>query len=231
MKRPATILISVGAGFVLLAAGTAAGAATGGNFILGKANSENTQATLTNSAGTPLKLNSPPFVAPLKVSNSTLVHGLNAQFVGGMFATELATGGDGFTAPVTDTPLTTAPEAIVATGPLPAGTYYVTATALLFIQAGDIAGLCSITKGSDPNVLASGGATTQGLGQAAATVPVSVTDGDTLQWACSAGGTHGSFVNNAGITAIRVLSSNGTAPAKAGHPIAALPGGLAPQGR
>ena len=41
MKRPATILISIGAGLALVAAGTAAGAATGGNFILGKANTEN----------------------------------------------------------------------------------------------------------------------------------------------------------------------------------------------
>ena len=101
MNRPMTILISVGAGFLLLAAGTAAGAATGGNFILGKANTENTPATLTNTAGTPLQLTAPAGAAPLKVSNSNLVTGLNAQYLGGMTAPQVATGGVGFTGTVT----------------------------------------------------------------------------------------------------------------------------------
>ncbi len=59
MNRPVTILISAGAGFLLLAAATAAGAATGANFILGKVNSETSQATLNNSKGTPLSLVAP----------------------------------------------------------------------------------------------------------------------------------------------------------------------------
>ena len=86
-NRQATLLISIGAGLALVTAnGTAAGAATGGNFILGKANTETTQATLTNSKGIALKLAAPAGTAPLKVSNSTLVAGLNAQYLSGMTA-------------------------------------------------------------------------------------------------------------------------------------------------
>ena len=81
MNRPVTILISVGAGFLLLAAGTAAGAATGGNFILGKANSETSTASLSDSKGTPLKLSAPAGVAPLAVSGNALVANLDSFLV------------------------------------------------------------------------------------------------------------------------------------------------------
>jgi hypothetical protein len=235
MKRPTTILISIGAGFVLLAGGTAAGAATGGNFILGKANTETTQATLTNSAGTPLKLAAPAGTAPLKVSNSTMVAGLNAQYLGGMTAPQVATGGDGFTLNGTNTPLTPAAQVIASTGALPAGTYYVTATAMLFVGGGDQFGFCDTLRGSDGTIIARGGGSVLSGGnflQAAATAAVSVTAGDKLQEQCWVGGTSNtSTAYNAGITAIRVLSSSGTAPLRAGRPSAGLPDGLAPKGR
>jgi hypothetical protein len=235
MKRPATILISVGAGLALVAAGTAAGAATGGNFILGKANTETTQATLTNSKGIPLKLAAPAGTAPLKVSNSTLVAGLNAQYLSGMTAPQVATGGDGFTLSGTDTPLVPTAQVIASTGALPAGTYYVTATALLFIGGGDQFAFCDTIKGSDGTIIARGGGSVLSGGnfvQAAATAAVSVTAGDTLQEACWVGGTsNSSTAYNAGITAIRVLSSSGTAPLRTGRPSAVLPGGLAPKVR
>jgi hypothetical protein len=235
MNRQMTILISVGAGFLLLAVGTAAGAATGGNFILGKSNSETTQATLNNSKGTPLSVVAPANAAPLKVSNSTLVTGLNAQYLGGMTAAQVATGGDGFTLNGTNTPLTPTAQVIAKTGALPAGIYYVTATALLFIGGGDQFAFCDTVKGSDGTIIARGGGSVPSGGsfvQAAATAAVSVTAGDTLQEQCWVGGTsNSSTAYNAGITAIRVLSSSGTAPLSAGHAKAGLPGGPAPKGR
>ena len=231
MNRPMTILISVGAGFLLLAAGTAAGAATGGNFILGKSNSENTPASLTNTAGTPLKLVAPANNAPLKVSNSTQVLGLNAQYLGGMTAAQVATGGDGFNSAVTV--IGSAPIAVASTGPLPAGTYYVTATALLRIADGDVAGFCYITPGAGlPTATAYGGAQVVGWGQTAVTTAVNVTEGDTLQYWCYTTADNGSVSFYAGITAIRVLSSSGTPPLRAaGHPITNPPGRPAPHVR
>jgi len=230
VKRSSTILISIGAGFVLLAGGTAAGAATGGAFLLGKANTETAQATLTNTAGTPLQLTAPAGAAPLKVSNSNLVTGLNAQYLGGMTAPQVATGGVGFTGTVT--PIGSAPKAVASTGALPAGTYYVNADALLRIASGDIAGFCYITPGAGlPTAVAYGGAETTGWGQAAATTAVNVTEGDTLQEWCYTAGDNGSVSFYAGITAIRVLSSSGTAPLRAGRPITHFPGRLAPQVR
>jgi hypothetical protein len=47
-----------------------ADAATGGNFILGKANSESSAASLSSSAGTPLALSAPPGKAPLAVNRN-----------------------------------------------------------------------------------------------------------------------------------------------------------------
>jgi hypothetical protein len=228
-------LISIGAGFVLLAGGTAAGAATGGNFILGKANSETTQATLTNTKGTPLKLAAPAGTAPLKVSNSTQVAGLNAQYLGGMTAAQVATGGDGFTLNGTNTPLVPVYTLVAGTGALPAGTYYVTATAFMFIGGGDQYGLCDTVRLSDGAIIARGGGSVLGGAyyiQSAATAAVSVTAGDKLQEYCWVGGTSNtSIAYNAGITAIRVLSSSGTTPIRAGRSSAALPGGPAPKVR
>ena len=205
-----------------------AGAATGGNFILGKANGETTQAYLNNSTGTPLKLVAPANAAPLKVSNSNLVSGLNSQYLGGFSAQQVATGGDGFTAPGTDTPLNnTAAKEVASTGSLPGGTYYVNATALLFVASGDVDGFCYVVKGSGGGAVAYGGTQTTGYGQAASTAAVNVSSGDTLQQWCYTGGANGSAAFNAGITAIRVLSSSGTAPAS-GHAKAARPGTPAP---
>jgi hypothetical protein len=47
---------------------TIADAANGGNFLLGKANTETATATLTNTKGTPLKLAAPSGHAPLAVT-------------------------------------------------------------------------------------------------------------------------------------------------------------------
>jgi hypothetical protein len=83
-------LLVGGAGF--------ADAATGGTFILGKANYESSTARLSNSKGTPLSLSAPANVAPLEVNGSAMVANLNANYLGGLSASDIqATGGDGFT--------------------------------------------------------------------------------------------------------------------------------------
>jgi hypothetical protein len=205
-------LVVGGAGF--------ADAATGGNFILGKANTETSTASLSNSKGTPLKLSAPAGVAPLAVNGTALVPNLNANYLGGLSASDVQpTGGDGFTAPGTDTPLSAANTVVASTGPLPAGTYYATATAFLNTPGGGET-LCWITTGSNPTqALATGGMSNTSLQQAAETVAVSVAAGDTLEEWCTVrtdGGPGSAY--DAGITAIRILSSSGTTPATTGAP-------------
>lgn len=209
---------------VVLGGAGVASASNGGNFILGQTNQETSTSYLNNSTGTPLKLNAPANAAPLKVSNSNLVSGLNAQLVNGMSASQLATGGDGFTGPATDTPIDINQEEVASTGSLAAGTYYVTGTALLQVASGDSDGFCYITKGSSGNPVNWGGAGQTGFVQASETAAIKVNAGDTLQEWCESGGTGGSVAWDAGITAVRVLSSSGTAPASASHAKAAVPG-------
>jgi len=110
---------------------------------------------------------------------------------------------------------------VASTGPLPPGTYYVTATAFLFLGQGNTTPTyCYIAKGSNPSP---GGALSYGGGaatyvQAAETAAAAVTAGDTLQEWCyiNASGSSNANANNAGITAIRILSSTGTTPATTG---------------
>jgi hypothetical protein len=116
MRALSPVAIALTVGLVLGGAGLA-DAATGGNFILGKANHERSAASLINSKGTPLKLSAPPNRAPLSVNRKVMVQNLNAQYVGGLSASALqATGGDGFTAPAADTPITSLTN-VVSTGP------------------------------------------------------------------------------------------------------------------
>jgi hypothetical protein len=194
-----------------------ADAATGGTFILGRANHETSKATLANSRGIPLALSAPARTAPLAVNRTALVKNLNAQFVGGLSAARLqATGGDGFDRPNSDTAIGSTVQQVASTGALPAGSYYATATALLDIAAGNGGGFCFISSSARPDApLQFGGASQTGLIQAAETVAVSVAAGDSLQERCFIqGGSGSSDVDNAAITAIRVLSSTGTQPAR-----------------
>ncbi len=191
-----------------------ADAATGGTFILGKANKETSTASLSSSKRTPLSLAAPPGSAPLAVNRTVMVKNLNADYLGGLSSAQLkATGGDG----IRSTSITIGPTQVkvAATGALPAGTYYVTATAWVDLLAGDNYGLCYIARGSAPFAqLATGGGNSPGGHlQAAETLAVAVKAGDSLQEWCYAGGSNGSVVINAGITAIRILSSSGTPPA------------------
>ena len=59
-------------------------AATGGNFILGGANSANRTSNLSSSAGSALFLSAPSTAAPFGVSNSVKVARLNADLVDGL---------------------------------------------------------------------------------------------------------------------------------------------------
>jgi len=213
-----TPALTLALALVLGGAGGAA-AATGGNFLLGKANTETATASLSNSKGTPLMLSAPFGVPQLKVNKTdAVIPNLDAQFAGGYTGNQMANfGGDGFTGNATSID----PAAMVAeTDPLPAGTYYVTATAMLSVQPGDQAGGCLIAKGSAPTLAITFGEQLQeGVITVAETAAVKVTTDDTLQEWCETGGNNGSFANNAAITAIRIAFSLGTPPARTGTPV------------
>jgi deazaflavin-dependent oxidoreductase (nitroreductase family) len=68
---------------LVFAMGGTAVAATGGNFILGKANTATSVSSLTNTKGTALKLSSTATTPPLAVSNSVQVPNLNASELDG----------------------------------------------------------------------------------------------------------------------------------------------------
>jgi hypothetical protein len=86
MRRPSpAIAISVAA-LVVAMSGTAY-AATGGTFLLGRANRATALSSLSNSKGTALRLSSKPGTPPLTVSNSVQVPQLNASELGGIPAT------------------------------------------------------------------------------------------------------------------------------------------------
>lgn len=80
----------VGATVAVSLLGGAAYAATGGTFLLGKANSASTTTTLTNSAGTALALASKAGAAPLKVNSSTKVSLLNVDKLDNLDSTQFA---------------------------------------------------------------------------------------------------------------------------------------------
>lgn len=214
------------AAIVLGGAGVAS-AANGGNFILGHSNTETLKSTLSNSNGTPLQLNASTGNPPLKVNNSVQVPSLNASEVGGQTASQLSTGGDGFTNPGTNTPLTSSFTTVASTGALAAGTYYATATALMDVPSGNVFGFCILTKASTGAAIAWGGGDQPGSGYmtAAETAAVQVNAGDSLQERCESANT-GSSAFNAGITAVRILSSSGTAGASATHSKGAPPQGV-----
>jgi hypothetical protein len=84
------IVISIVALFIALS-GTAY-AATGGNFILGKANSATSVSSLSNTAGTALSLSSKAGTPPLSVNSTVQVPKLNASLLGGNPASSFVRG-------------------------------------------------------------------------------------------------------------------------------------------
>jgi hypothetical protein len=67
-------------------------AATGGTFLLGRANKASTVSSLSNSNGTALRLSSKHGTPPLTVSSSVLVPSLNASELGGIPAARFMQG-------------------------------------------------------------------------------------------------------------------------------------------
>ena len=82
MYRPAPATVISLIALVFAMSGTAY-AATGGDFILGKANTATGVSSLTNKKGTALSLSSSSTTPPFKVSNSVQVPNLNASELGG----------------------------------------------------------------------------------------------------------------------------------------------------
>jgi hypothetical protein len=203
---PATVAVTVA---LIIGAAGFADAATGGNFLLGRTNTDNATSVLTNTTGVPLSLNASTGKAPLSVNSATQVNRLNAQYVGGDSASQLrSTGGVGITAAAADIPLTASYVAVAATGPLPAGTYFVSATALLYTGGAEPA-YCVITPGPTSN---GGGGNANFYSQAAETTVVTVTSRTVVEEECLGDGT-GQDVYDAAITAIRINSSSeGTVP-------------------
>jgi hypothetical protein len=184
-----------------------ADAATGGAFILGHANKETSAATLANSRGTPLALSAPAGRPPLAVNRKALVKNLNAQYVGGLGAVQLqSTGGFGV---VKSVPLTTTVVPVVQTGALPRGVYYVNASAFMIVGTGGGGAACwiQVRGGTSPDYQSATQA--EGKVSAAETSAVLVPAGGRVQEWCSVfNASSGSRVQQAEITAIRILSSS-----------------------
>jgi hypothetical protein len=206
-------IITLALALVLGGAGGAA-AADGAPFLLGRANHESAGATLSDSKGTPLSLLAPSGKAPLAVNRRTLIKKLNAQYLSGFAAGKLmVVGGEMYTPPATNTPINTTGKLIVTTGPLPAGTYYVNATAELNLDPNDVDAHCWIAKGSnpgEPGINIGGGDQPPDGGeiQAAEIAPVTIAAGDSIGEWCRSSGNNFSIVDDAGISAIRVIASH-----------------------
>jgi hypothetical protein len=213
-----------------------ADAATGGRLILGHANSATSTTSLSSSRSVPLSLSAPKGKAPLSVSRNVMVKNLNAQLVGGLSAASLKlSGGDGFTQPNADIAISGDIFTVVAaTGQLKAGIYYVTASALVDLTTGDTGATCVIEKKDNGlgGELASGGGDGVNFVQAAETVPVRVQNRAVLQELCLVQGSNeGTEVIDAGIFAIRVLSTSGTKPPTSGGLVVTGPAPAARHGR
>jgi hypothetical protein len=217
---PATVAVALS---LIIGAAGFADAATGGTFILGRSNAEQATATLSDSKGTPLLLQAPAGKAPLAVNRSVQVRNLNAEYVGGKTAAQLeSNGGAGMTITNEGIPLSPQQIQIVSTGPLPAGTYAVTATA--FMDALGDQAICYLSAtgggGNASTALSYGGGTSTGLVQATETAVVTVAAKAIVSEWCY--GSTGQSVLNAGVTATRVDSvSWGTLPIKFGPRLAA----------
>jgi hypothetical protein len=215
LRRAGRAVRSLGAGTVavtlalIVGAAGFADAATGGDFLLGRANTAKATSVLTDTTGIPLSLNAPSGKSPLSVNSTTQVNRLNAQYVGGQSARQLqATGGIGLTAAAADIPLPQNDTTeVAATGELAAGTYYVSATALLYAD-GTAPVYCTI-NGAPDNW---GGGSGANYIQAAESTDVTVPANTVLTEVCYADGIN-QEAYDAAIMAIRMTSSSaGTEP-------------------
>jgi hypothetical protein len=83
MRRPSPATAISVAALVIALSGTGY-AATGGTFLLGRANKASAVSSLSNSNGTALRLSSKAGTPPLTVGNSVLVRRLNASELAGI---------------------------------------------------------------------------------------------------------------------------------------------------
>lgn len=84
MKLSPTVAFAAGAIAALVIGSGTAVAATGGKFILGKANAATTVTTLTNNYGTALTLNSKAGQPSLRVNRNVKVPNLNSDLLDGL---------------------------------------------------------------------------------------------------------------------------------------------------
>jgi hypothetical protein len=139
-----------------------------------------------------------------------MVKNLDAQFTGGLTAGQLEVGGAAAaTSDDVDITIDNNGAVAVSTATVPAGLYWVTTTALLFVKPADSAGECFLITSNDPNSITESGTPDIGTGDinVAATAPVLLSAPAALEEFCSTlGSSEGSFVRDAGITAIRIGS-------------------------
>jgi hypothetical protein len=217
--RPATAAVLALA--VILGGAGIAGASNGGALILGRSSHESSTTSLVTSRGGALSLSAPKGNAPLSVNRSVQVRNLNAEYLGGLSAASLKlTGGDGFTSPEADIALSHDIYTQVAeTGSVPAGTYYVQASALVDLTVGDTGGFCTIEiNGTGLTDFGDGGGDGENYVQAAETAVIRLHSAGKFLEMCLAAGTGpaGTEVINAGIVAIRILDSSGKPPGGGG---------------
>jgi hypothetical protein len=127
MRASKLSFFAAGAVTALVLGGGTAFAATGGNFILGRANGATTTTTLTNSAGTALAINSMAGTPTLRVGNTVRIPSLNADMVDGLHAGSFArttgqTGSFNFAGQTVDSDGNGRTDTIVASGACPVGT-------------------------------------------------------------------------------------------------------------
>lgn len=94
MKFSTTSFAAGAVAALVIGSGTAY-AATGGSFILGKANSAGATTTLSNANGTALTLNSKAGTPSLRVNRTTKVPNLNADLLDGLDSAAFARSGMG----------------------------------------------------------------------------------------------------------------------------------------
>jgi hypothetical protein len=104
---------------------------------------------------------------------------------------------------------------VASTGKLPAGTYYVSATAWLSVNPGDSAGYCYISTVKTPGTAYNEAVGIEATDSVAETAAVTITAGDSIVEVCYTMGSTGSTAPDAGIIATRVLSSNPHAVSRA----------------
>ena len=207
---PATVAVALA---LIIGAAGFADAATGGDFLLGRSNTDNSTSVLTDTSGVPLSLNAPSGMSPLSVNSTLQVNRLNAQYVGGEGVKQLqATGGLGITGVAVDIalPLDTY-VSVASTGALQAGTYYVSASTLIDGAGGTV--FCKIIGSSGVSVPVNwGGGTSTSWLQATENSVATVPANGVMTESCYGEGTS-QFYYDAAITAMRISSSSmGTEP-------------------